>query len=601
MRCAVIRPISLPGILMLIGSIVPASAQSQAGGLAIPPNYDTLQPPPVGGAYIDPVFGSTIKRVSNALGTLDADHGGYLPWITGEYSTMSPFNGDNSNILLVHQSYFGLYDGTGYHIRDLPLEINASSEPRWSRTDNRTIYYVHGNQLKTYDIFSGVMSVVRIFSEYSAISGKGESDVSFDGDHFVFAGDGRYVFAYQISTGAKSSVLDTGGYSLDSLYITPNNNVTVTWNQSGTGRYTGIELFDGNMTFQRQLARSGGHMDVTLDTDGKEVLVWTNSNDPHPICNNGIVKVRLADGQQTCLASFDWSLAVHISAPDNSGFVYVDTYAPSNPSPSSGWAVYTNELLQIKLDGSQTLRLAHHRSRPFGMNTYNWEPRISTSRDGSRVIYASDYNLQTLSGYPAQYSDAYMIVMPPQYQLTSGTNPASGGAIAGGGWKYAGTAAVVLATPAAGYRFAYFSGDLTGSANPQSLTMNRSKNVVANFQALTPVLTAAVAAKAAGTVSGQRVWTIRLTDTGAGAAAAAQINGVTLTQASGTPCSPAASPVSTFPITVGAIAVGANSTGAIVLNFGGCPDATARFTAKVTFSANSGTYSGSTTINNQPR
>jgi hypothetical protein len=139
-------------------------------------------------------------------------------------------------------------------------------------------------------------------------------------------------------------------------------------------------------------------MDVTLDSDGTEVMVWANSNDRQPICNNGIVKIRLADGQQTCLATLDWSLAAHISGPDNSGFVYVDAYAPDNPNPNplSGWFEYTNELLRIKLDGSQVLRLAHHRSRPFGINTYNWQPRVSTSRDGSRVVYASDYDLQVI-------------------------------------------------------------------------------------------------------------------------------------------------------------------------------------------------------------
>jgi hypothetical protein len=396
---------------MLMGSMAPAFAQLPAGGLALPPYYNTFQPPPVGGIYVDPVFGSTVKRISNALGTPDAAGGGNLTWITDEYSTMSPFNSDNSKILLVHQSYFALYDGTGFYMRDLPLEINSSSEPRWSRKDNRTIYYIRGNQFKTYDIFSGAMNIVHTFSEYSAISGMGESDISFDGDHFVFAGDRRYVFVYRIGADTKSPAFDTGGRSFDSLYITPNNNVTITWNQSGAVRYTGIELFDANMNFQRQVARAGGHMDVTLDTDGNEVLVWTNSNDPQPICNNAIVKIRLFDGQQTCLASFDWSLAVHISAPDNSGFVYVETYAPSNPTPSSGWVAYTNELLQIKLDGSQVLRLAHHRSRPFQTNTYNWQPRMSTSRDGSRVVYNSDYDLQAINGYAGEYSDVYLIVV----------------------------------------------------------------------------------------------------------------------------------------------------------------------------------------------
>jgi len=409
---AVIRTVLLPLTVVLTGSMAPALAQLAARGVELPADYSTFQPPPVGGTYVDSVFGTTVKRISNALAMPNADIGGNLTWVEDEYSTMSPFNSDNSKILLVHQSYFGLYDGTGFYIRDLPLEIGASSEPRWSRKDNRTIYYVHGNQFKTYDISTGAMNIVHTFSEYSAISGMGESDISFDGDHFVFAGDSRYVFEYRIGTDTKSPVFDTGGTAFDSIYITPKNNVIVAWIQSGTARSTGQELFDANMNFLRQVGRADGHKDVTLDTNGDEVLVWTNSNDPQPICNNGIVKIRLADGTQTCLATFDWSLAVHISAPDNSGFVYVETYAPSNPAPSaSGWVAYTNELLQIKLDGSQVLRLAHHRSRPFQSNTYNWQPKMSTSRDGSRVVYSSDYDLQTIDGYTAQYGDTYLIVV----------------------------------------------------------------------------------------------------------------------------------------------------------------------------------------------
>lgn len=411
------------GALLLTIPVVPIAAQSTITGIVHPESYGTFEPPVVGGTYADPAFGSTVKRISDALGRADADRGGNLAWITSEYSTMSPFNSDGSRLILLHQSYFGLYDEMGSYLGDLPLEINSSSEPRWSRKDNRTIYYVRGNQLKSYDISSGAIHLVRTFSEYSAISGMGESDISLDGDHFVFAGDRRYVFVYRISANSKSAVLDTGGRGFDSLYITPSNKVTITWNQSGTVRYTGIELFDDRMTFQRQLARAGGHMDVTLDSDGQEVLVWANAADPQPICDNAIVKIRIADGQQSCLASFDWSLAVHVSAPDRSGYVYVETYAPSNPTPASGWTAYANELLQIRLDGSQVIRLAHHRSRPFQGNTYNWQPRISASRDGSRVVFNSNFDLQRTRAYPEQYSDVYLIAVgsPSTSPSPSGT------------------------------------------------------------------------------------------------------------------------------------------------------------------------------------
>jgi hypothetical protein len=398
--------------LVITGSLGVAFAQLTTTGVQPAPNYDTFVPPVVGASYIDPVFGATVKRVSDARSMPNADRGGYLDWIENEYSTMSAFNNDNSRFILVHQSYFGLYDGTGFYMSALPLEINASSEPRWSRRDNATLYYHSGNQLKSYNVSTGGISVVHTFSEYSSISGNGEMDISSDGDHFVFAGDNEFIFVYQISTDQKFAVFDTGRQPFDSVYITPDNNVIVSWLTSGTARYTGQELFNINLNFLRQVGHADGHKDVTRDTNGDEVLIWTNSNDPQPIlnCQNGIVKIRLADAMQTCLLQLNWSLAVHISAPDGNGTVFVDTEAPSNPQPgSSAWAPYTNELLQVNLDGSGATRLAHHRSRP--VNSYNWQPKVSASRDGTRFLFAGNYDLSNIEGYSTEYSDTYLMVL----------------------------------------------------------------------------------------------------------------------------------------------------------------------------------------------
>jgi len=37
-----------------MGSMAPVLAQLPARGLQLPPNYNTFQPPAVGGAYVDP-------------------------------------------------------------------------------------------------------------------------------------------------------------------------------------------------------------------------------------------------------------------------------------------------------------------------------------------------------------------------------------------------------------------------------------------------------------------------------------------------------------------------------------------------------------------
>ncbi|MBI4465694.1 MAG: putative Ig domain-containing protein, partial [Acidobacteria bacterium] len=228
------------------------------------------------------------------------------------------------------------------------------------------------------------------------------------------------------------------------------------------------------MNFQRQVAHAGGHMDVTRDINGDEVLVWTNSADANPLpgCNNGFVKIRLADGQQTCLLSVDWSLAVHVSGSDDSGWVFVETYAPSDPDPlSSSWRTYTNEILQIKLDGTEVRRLAHHRSRPF--NSYNWTPRVSASRDGSRFVFNSNYGLQGILGYTAEYSDVYLVVLSDTTN-TTGSGPSITTSSLSSGTQNAAYSAILTATGGTTpYTWSIISGSLQAG-----LTLGSSTGII---------------------------------------------------------------------------------------------------------------------------
>src|SRR5262249_37531833 len=145
-----------------------------------PPNYYSFVPPAAGGSYSDPVFGTTISRISNASAQ-------GVPSVEGEYSTKSPFNADDSRILLVEFSSFGLYDGsTLSRIQSLP-GVAASSEPLWSRTDPNIFYFhpYNSNQLLSYNIATGAQTVLHTFSEYGSIYSRGESEMSYDGDHLV--------------------------------------------------------------------------------------------------------------------------------------------------------------------------------------------------------------------------------------------------------------------------------------------------------------------------------------------------------------------------------------------------------------------------------
>lgn len=397
---------------LALALLAPASVRAQLVDreVRIPVNYLVAVPPEAGQAFLDPVFGTPVRRISDARHQPNAGDTGNLGFIVNEYSTLSPFNRDNTRLLLQHQSYFALYDEQGRYQQDLPFEISSSSEPRWSRQDPDVLYYLAGNSLKSYHVGTGLRSVVQTFAEYARVSGRGESDICFDGDHFVLVGDDRDIFVYQLSSGTKGPVLDATGHPFDSVHIAPGDGVIVAWYQAGSGRFAGVELFDRDLRFQRQLAPVVGHLDVGRDGDGQPVLLWMNAADPQPPpdCQNAVVKIRLADGQRTCLLSLDWRLAVHVSAPDAGDWIFVSTYAPGDPAPVPGaWPALAGEILQVRLDGTQVRRLAHHRSRPF--NDYWYMPRAAVSRDGSRLVYSSNHGLPEILGWGGEYADVYLL------------------------------------------------------------------------------------------------------------------------------------------------------------------------------------------------
>lgn len=77
---------------------------------------------------------------------------------------------------------------------------------------------------------------------------------------------------------------------------------------------------------------------------------------------------------------------------------------------------------------------------------------------------------------------AYTAYFQTQYLLTTATSPqSSGNVVASTGYYASGSTVSITASPATGYQFTGFSGDLSGPANPQSLVMNAPHSVTANF------------------------------------------------------------------------------------------------------------------------
>ncbi|MFH1112112.1 MAG: immunoglobulin-like domain-containing protein [Patescibacteria group bacterium] len=83
--------------------------------------------------------------------------------------------------------------------------------------------------------------------------------------------------------------------------------------------------------------------------------------------------------------------------------------------------------------------------------------------------------------------EADPVIPPTQHTLT--TSASTGGTISPLSGPYDDAAEVqITATPSEGYHFDHWSGDLSGSTNPATITMNGDKSVTANFEA-NPVAT----------------------------------------------------------------------------------------------------------------
>jgi len=115
---------------------------------------------------------------------------------------------------------------------------------------------------------------------------------------------------------------------------------------------------------------------------------------------------------------------------------------------------------------------------------------------GNTTLHFEDTELQTLVGtppsdpYPIPHTaeDGYFDNLPPTTQYTLTVNVVGNGSVSKSPDQatYAsGTVVTLTATADAGWTFSGWSGDLTGSTNPDTITMDGDKTVTATFTEVT--------------------------------------------------------------------------------------------------------------------
>jgi hypothetical protein len=204
--------------------------------------------------------------------------------------------------------------------------------------------------------------------------------------------------------------------------------------------------------------------------------------------------------------------------------------------------------------------------------------------------------IQTTINLPSAYAGAsYMTLTAPSLNSTSpavdelysfepgptlgASNTASGVVGVDGSWSYQ-----LQMLP------------LTNGGQTATVTVNRGSAVWVNFTNNT-VLTGSIASQSGP--SNARLLNFSVANNGNSTAAnngtatvtSSQIDGFTLTQTSGTPCTPEIN--TSFPLSIGDIPAGGSATGGITIDFSdaGC-SATALFTVNALFSGNGGSTTG---------
>ena len=167
-------------------------------------------------------------------------------------------------------------------------------------------------------------------------------------------------------------------------------------------------------------------------------------------------------------------------------------------SPTAGGTISADPLpgTDGKYAAGAVVTLTAHAEAGYDFS--NWGGALSGSANPTAITMDADKSV------------AAIFSQPPRYALTLSASPTAGGTVSadplpGTDGKYAAGAVVTLtAHPAAGYSFSSWSGALSGSANPATVTMSGNKSVTAVFSQIPPEarysLTLSASPTAGGTI-----------------------------------------------------------------------------------------------------
>jgi len=394
--------------------------------------------------YLAPVvlapFGTTVQRVVGDPGTSIALSSGTGTWGSDarhHYSKDQPWSADGT--LLAVQNRSGgtpdvvFLDGATYRPK-FGRCGGLSGDDRWhpSPAHAHERIAVPGSELMWFDVVT--CTKTRSWTLPFSVTGLGasEGNPSVDG-RFVALANASQMFVVDMDPQSPFAPYPNKRIgpavalpaSVDWVTISPSGKYAVAQVSSGPAQVFDVDPATLALTPRPMPAvypgcggtASGGwiynvgHADLTLDPfDNNEDVIVGREN-----CGNRgkvvggqlvgkVVSVRLRDGVMRSLTDpTNEADPRHVSTRsyDRPGWAYVSYY----PQPG---ARFSDEIVAVKLDGSGAVeRLAHMHSDANGC--YRCEPHAVPSRDGLRVLWASNWMINGAGTGSATLTQGYVV------------------------------------------------------------------------------------------------------------------------------------------------------------------------------------------------
>ncbi len=386
-------------LLFLLMMLMPLHSWAFLTDTVVYPEPTRPSLPTAGSKATDPVFGSTILRVTDA-----GDGSGDCMTF---YSNMPSLNVNNTKIAaqcrVVGPKRFKVWDFnastmTRSNGRTQSNPITGAQEyfPQWSRTTSNKFTVCAQMNLVEVTIPDGTSTVWtnKILHSFT-IDFPGATSVT---QHSVSNNDD--VFAVMSNTGGYAVWRrSTNSILLKVTNVTGLNEVEI----DKTGRYLVVRRSGATAVWDLQVGPTQTQVSPTLAFS-------------HRAMGNRIVGSS-CNYRQLCVRNLATPNTVTFILPRDSWAYYTQDDHFGMPSGTDAWMTasryspaggsvhqaFDNEIVQIATDGSNRVRrIAHHRSVVLN-NNYDAQPKASVSRDGNFITFTSNW------GNPSGRKDLYLV------------------------------------------------------------------------------------------------------------------------------------------------------------------------------------------------